>query len=203
MDQNILRTLLGKIDCVLEQLALVFINAAVLLHFVDKHQKLLLRHFVVGAEAEDLRQQLFPERKNCVQRRKNPNKDLKHRRGQHGPLLCAVLCNALRRDLTENQHHDRDDDGGDRGACVAVMPDEQHGADGGRGDIHDIVSDQDRGQQPVIAFEQLTDQCRPFVSLLCKGLEPRCVRRGKSRFCRRKIAGEDQADSHYNNASRG
>ena len=84
--------------------------------------------------------------------------------------LCAVLCNALRRDLTENQHHDRDDDGGDRGACVAVMPDEQHGADGGRGDIHDIVSDQDRGQQPVIAFEQLTDQCRPFVSLLARVL---------------------------------
>ena len=33
------------------------------------------------------------------------------------------------------------------------MPDKQHRTDGRCGDIHDVVADEDRGEQPVIALE--------------------------------------------------
>ena len=146
VDQDILRALLGEVDGVFEQLALAFIDAAVLLHLVDEHEQLLLRHFIVGAEAEDLRQQLFPEGEDGVERREDPDEDLQDRRGEHGPGLRAVLGDAFGRDLTEDQHHDGDDHGGDRRADVAIVLDKEHGADGGCGDIHDVVADQDGGK---------------------------------------------------------
>ena len=146
VDQDILRALLGEVDGVFEQLALALVNAAVLLHLVDEHEQLLLRHFIVGAEAEDLRQQLLPEGEDGVERREDPDEDLQHRRGEHGAGLCAVLGDAFGRDLAEDQHHNGDDHGGDRRTGVAVMFDKEHGADGGRGDVHDVVADEDGGK---------------------------------------------------------
>ena len=47
VDQDILRALLGEVDGVFEQLALALVDAAVLLHLIDKHEQFFLRHFIV------------------------------------------------------------------------------------------------------------------------------------------------------------
>ena len=80
VNEDVLRLLLGKINRVFEQLSLVFVDAAVLLHLVDEHQQLLLRHFALRVQAEHLCQQLLPERKQKIERRENVKKHLQNRR---------------------------------------------------------------------------------------------------------------------------
>ena len=80
VNKDVLRLLLGKINRVFEQLSLVFVDAAVLLHLVDEHQQLLLRHFALRVQAEHLCQQLFPEGKQEIERRENVKKHLQNRR---------------------------------------------------------------------------------------------------------------------------
>ena len=150
VDQDILGLLLGKADGVFQQLALVPVDAAVLLHLVHQHQQLLLGHFAVAVEAEHLGQQLLPQGEQQVQGHQHPDQHLQDGRGQHGAFLGAVLGNALGGDLAEDQHHHRHHHGGDGGTRVAVVLHEQHRADGGGGDVDDVVADEDGGQQPVI-----------------------------------------------------
>ena len=80
VNEDVLRLLLGKINRVFEQLSLVFVDAAVLLHLVDEHQQLLLRHFALRVQAEHLCQQLLPEGKQEIERRENVKKHLQNRR---------------------------------------------------------------------------------------------------------------------------
>ena len=184
VNQNILRALLGEVDRIFEELSLVFVNAAVLLDLIHEHQKLLLRHFIVGAEVKDLGQQSFPKRKERIQRRKDPNQDLQHRRRQHGACFRAVLRNALRRDLAENQHNDRNNDGRNRSTGIAVVLYKQHRADGGRCDVYNVVADQNRRQQPIVLLQQLADERCFFVSLFCKRFQSCRICGGKGRLRR-------------------
>ena len=68
MDEDVLRLLLGKADGVLQQVALVLVDAALLLHLVHQHQQLLRGHFVIPIQMKHPGQQLFPQGKQRVQR---------------------------------------------------------------------------------------------------------------------------------------
>ena len=201
MDEDVLCLLLGKFDGVAQQLALAPVDTAALLHLVHEHQQLLLRHFALTVQAEDLRQQLFPEGEEQIERQQHPDENPQDGRGEHGKALRAVLGDAFGRDLAEDQHHHCDDHGGDRRARVAVMAHKEHRADGGRRNIDDVVANQDGREQPVILLQQLAREGGVGIALFSKGFEPRGAGGGKRGLRGGKVGGEQQAHRHNNDTS--
>ena len=117
-------------------------------------------------------------------------------RGEHRKALGAVLGHALGRNFAEDQHDDGHHDGRDRRARVAIVPDEEHRADGGHEDVYNVVADQDRGEQFVVMLQKLAGKLCFFAALLREGFEPRAVGRGKRRLGGRKIGGQDKTRRH-------
>ena len=202
VDQDVLGLLLGKADGVFQQLALVPVDAALLLHLVHQHQQLLLGHLAFAAEAENLVQQLFPQGEQQIQGHQHPDEHPQDGGGQHGAPLRAVLGDALGGYLAEDQHHHRHHHRGDGGARVAVVPHEQHRADGRGSDVDDVVADEDGGQQPVVLLQQLQGQRRVAAPLLRQRFQARGIGGGKGRLRGRKIGGQQQADRHHDDTSR-
>ena len=198
MDEDVLRLLLGKADGVLQQVALVLVDAALLLHLVYQHQQLLRGHFVVPIQMKHPGQQLFPQGKQRVQRHQQPDQAPQKRCGCHGPVLGAVLGDALGGDLAEDQHHHRYHDGGQRSAGIAEAFDEQCRGQGCHGNVHDVVADQDGGQQLVIALQQPARQRGTAVAFFRQHFQPRDIGRGERRLRGREIGGQQQAYRHNN-----
>ena len=198
VDEDVLCLLLGKFDGVAQQLALAPVDTAALLDLIDEHQQLLLRHFTLAVQVERLRQQPFPEGEEQIERQQHPNEHAQDGCGEHGEALRAVLGDAFGRDLTENQHHHRDNHGGDRRACIAIGVDEQHRADGGRRNVDDVVADQDGREQPVVLLQKPARESGVGIALFGKGLEPRGAGRGKCGLRGGKVGGKQQTHRHNN-----
>ena len=171
MRQNFRRRQVAELKGVAQQLALVFVNAAVLLHILHEKEQFLVGHFCVVICLEEAGNQLFPLGKEKIQRGQHPDPEPDKGRTEHGKALRRVLCNAFGGDLTENQNNDCNDDRRNRRADIAVKPDEQKCADGRHHDIDDIVADQDGGDQLVIIFGQLERQRCPLVSVVRQHFE--------------------------------
>ena len=202
MDEDVLRRLLGKADGVFQQLALVAVDTALLLHLVHQQQQLLLGHFAVAVQPEHAAQQLLPQGEHRVQRRQHPDEHLQNGCRQRGAFLRAVLGDALGGDLAEDQHHHRHHHGGDGGSRFPVVPHEQHGTDGRSGDVDNIVADKDGGQQPVVLLQQAARQRRVPAALLRHSPQARGVGGGKGRLRGRKIGGQRQAYRHHDDTGR-
>ena len=171
MRQNFRRRQVAELKGVAQQLALVFVNAAVLLHILHEKKQFLVGHFGVVVRLEEAGNQLFPLGKEKIQRGQHPDPEPDKGRTEHGKALRRVLCNAFGGDLAKDQDNDRDHNGGNGRADVAVKSDEQKCADGRHHDIDDIVADQDGGDQLVIIFGQLERQRCPLVSVVRQHLE--------------------------------
>ena len=85
-----------ELDRVLNQLALLPVDAALGLCLLHQRQQLILgdRFAVPGTKEQS--QQLLPAAKQPVDRRQNDHKKLKQRRRKHRELLRAFLCQTLR-----------------------------------------------------------------------------------------------------------
>ena len=152
MGQNFCRRQVAELKSIAQQLALVFVNAAVLLHVLHKKKQLLVGHFCIVICLEEAGNQLFPLGKEKIQRRQHPNPKAEKRGAEQSKAFRGVLRNTLGGDLTKNQNNDCYDDCRNRRANIAVKPYEQKCADGCHHDIHDIVADQDSRDQLVIVF---------------------------------------------------
>lgn len=201
MGQNFSRRQVAELKSIAQQLTLVFVNAAVLLHILHEKKQLLVGHFCVVIRLEETGHQLFPLGKQKIQRRQDQNPKADKRGTEQSKALRGVLCNTLGGDLTENQNNDCYDDRRNRRADVAVKPDEQKCADGRHHDIHDIVADQDGGDQLVIIIGQLECQRCPLVSVVRQHLEAGLIQGRERRFCGAEIGGHGDADHHCENAS--
>ena len=171
MGQNFCRRQVAELKGVAQQLTLIFVNAAVLLHVLHEKEQFLVGHFCVVICLEEAGNQLFPLGKEKIQRGQHPDPQPDKGRTEHGKALRRVLCNAFGGDLAKDQDNDRDHNGGNGRADVAVKSDEQKCADGRHHDIDDIVADQDGGDQLVIIFGQLERQRCPLVSVVRQHLE--------------------------------
>ena len=171
MRQNFRRRQVAELKGVAQQLTLIFVNAAVLLHVLHEKEQFLVGHFCVVICLEEARNQLFPLGKEKIQRGQHPDPEPDKGRTEHGKALRRVLCNAFGGDLAKDQDNDRDHNGGNGRADVAVKSDEQKRTDGRHHDIDDIVADQDGGDQLVIIFGQLERQRCPLVSVVRQHLE--------------------------------
>ena len=165
------RRQVAELKGVAQQLTLIFVNAAVLLHVLHEKEQFLVGHFCVVICLEEARNQLFPLGKEKIQRCQHPNPKADKGRAEQSKALRGVLRNTLGGDLTENQNNDCYDNRRNGRADVAVKSDEQKCADGRHHDIDDIVADQDGGDQLVIIFGQLERQRCPLVSVVRQHLE--------------------------------
>ena len=202
MGQNFCRRQVTELKSIAQQLALVFVNAAVLRHILHEKKQFLVGHFGVVVRLEETGNQLFPQGEQEVQWRQHPYPEPDKGRTEHGKAFRRVLCNAFGGDLTENQNNDRYDDRRNRRTHVAVKSDEQKCADRRHHDIDDIVADQDGGDQLVIIFGQLERQRCPLVSIVRQHLEAGLIQRRECRFCGAEIGGHGDAGHHCENASK-
>ena len=109
-------------------------------------------HFCIVIRLEEAGNQLLPLGKEEIQRRQNQNPKADKRSTEQSETFRGILCNTFRGDLTKNQNNDRYDDRRNCRANIAIKPYKQKCADGCHHDIHDIVADQDGGDQLVIVF---------------------------------------------------
>ena len=203
--QDILGLLLGEVDGVAEQVALLVVDGAFLLYLLHQHEQLLLGHLVVGLDTEDLGHQLGPQGEEEAEGNEDPDEELHEGRREHGKALGAVLGDGLGGDLTEDQHDDRDGGGGDQGAVVVgeglilgvhAQGDDEHRGDGGQQDVDQIVADQDGGDQAVVVLAELEGEGSTLVALVDHGLELGLAQGRKGGLGGGKVSGHQEAHGH-------
>ena len=203
--QDILGLLLGEVDGVTEQVALLVVDGALLLNLLHQHEQLFLGHFVVSLDTEDLGYQLCPQRENEADGNEDPNKELHEGGREHGESLGAVLGDGLGGDLTEHQHHNGDHGGGDQGSVIVgkdlILPihaqsDDKHRSNGGQKNVDQVVADENGGEQAVVVLAELEREVGTLVALLDHGLELGLTQGRKSGFGSGKISGHQETHSH-------
>jgi len=93
--------------------------------------------------------------------------------------LSACSLARLGGNLAEDQHHQRQHHRRDGGAVSRIQLGEQHCAHSGGGDVHDVVADEDGGDQPVIVLHQVHGKSSPVVAGLRPALHPDLVQAGE------------------------
>ena len=203
--QDILGLLLGEVDGVAEQVALLGVDGALLLDLLHQHEQLLLGHFGVGLDAEDLGHQLCPQGEEEAEGNEDPDKELHDGSREHGKALGAVLGDGFGGDLTEDQHDHGDGGGGDQGAVAVgeglilsahTQGDDEHRGDGGQQDVDQVVTDQNGGEQAVVVLAELEGERSALVALLDHGLELGLTQGRKGGFGGGKVSGHQEARGH-------
>jgi len=134
-------------------------------------------------------------------RREHDHDHADYRRNLQGDGIGMAECIGLRQNLREDQHQQRHDNGRIGNARLAEQTNQQGRRQRGGQDIDQIVSQQDRADQPVLLFQQRDDDGGTPVALLRLQMHTRARRGGQRRFRPRKEKGQDQkaqnrADGH-------
>ena len=203
--QDILGLLLGEVDGVAEQVALLVVDGALLLDLLHQHEQLLLGHLAVGLNTEDLGHQLGPQGEEEAEGNEDPDEELHEGRREHGKALGAILGDGFGGDLTEDQHDHGDGGGGDQGAVavgeglilgVHAQGDDEHRGDGGQQDVDQIVTDEDGGDQAVVVLAELEGEGSALVALVDHGLELGLAQGRKGSLSGGKVSGHQEAHGH-------
>ena len=145
------------------------------------HQ-LFLGDAVLLRLAKQQAQQLLPQAEEQVNGSQHNREQPQQRRGRHCPALRRLLGKAFGRDLAKDQNDHRQHHGGRRRAVLVKPLGKQHRGNGGGGNIHDVVADEDGGEQLVILLCQRKGAGRPGVALVRPVLQPDAVEGCKCRF---------------------
>ena len=178
---------LVKVQRRLYQVAFLFLQHAFLLDGFDDVLELLLGDrrlgsvFRLGDAVGELHKEEHQRAEQLHQQAERAGKAQRQR-------LAIFLGVGLGQDLAEDQHHDGHDHRGDRSALLRPhQAAEEHGGDGGGGDVHHVVSDKHRGQRPLKIIGDLQHGIGPLVSLLGVVFDPDAVERRKRRLGGRKV----------------
>ena len=181
-DQDLLCDAVAELNGRADQLALVLVQTALLLCLCHHGNQLVPGDAGVLLVLAQTLDRICPQAKQRRQRPQQRHQQLYHRGDGHGKPFRSGLGKALGRHLRENQHQQGDDAGGNRGAVDRIKPGEQQGADGGSGDIDDIVADENGGEELVIVLMQGERPLCFFVPVLCPASQTYHIQGGKSGF---------------------
>ena len=95
------------------------------------------------------------------------NRQPENHAGARRPVRC-VFRHRLRRDLAKGQYHERQHDSRYRSRQVGIVnydPRKEQGCQRCAERVDDVVTDEYRGDQRIIAFGKLNDSRRPLVAL--------------------------------------
>ena len=187
-----------ELDDVVDKLAFVFVDTAVVLGFLHDGEQFAFRNGTVVRDLYEFFHQLFDAHKTYVNGLEDVNEHVDDRRGKHSERFRGLFCDAFRRDLAENEHDDRHGDGGNGGTVVAECFDKQNGGERRRTDVDDVVSHQNGGDELVVIIHELIGELCALVAVIGQVFEPDTAERRKRRFRGGEIGGQnDQNDQRY------
>ena len=163
-----------------DELALMVLQTALALGLLHHGQKLLLRDALVLHGMAETDHQLVEQPEEEVQGRHKDQADLHAACRLHTVFLRLVLGQGLGGDLSEDQDDDRQDDGGDQRTVDFEEAGEEDGAQGGRRQVHDVVGDEDAGEELVILLQQFQGLLGLGIPVIGLVFQPDLVHRGKS-----------------------
>ena len=167
--QHFLHFHIIKFDGGADQLAFPVGEFPVIFRLTHHGEQLGIGDHIVLAAVEKAVQQLFPAAEQKIQRGEQGDEYIEDGRTDDRKFFRHFLGEALGGDLAKNQHQHRDDHSGHRGAILpAAQPDKQHRAEGGHGNVDNVVADEDGGQQVVVAFGER----QHLFGLLVAGIRP-------------------------------
>ena len=142
-----------KLDGAADQLAFPVGQFAVILGFADHGHQLTLGDGVLLGAVDKVPQKALPLAEQPCQRGKHQHQQAERRRNCGGHRFRHLLGKALGGHLAKNQHHHGQHHSGHRSAPLCTQHlGENDGANGGCGNVHDIVADQDGGKQFIVFF---------------------------------------------------
>ena len=130
-----------------DQLALVLVQSSLVLRLVHHGHQLLFRDSVGLRAAEHPGQQLLPLAEQEVQGRKHHHEQPQQGGGKHSEFLRGLLGQTFGGYLSKNQNDNGQGHGGHGGAVLVEQVGTQHSGNGCRGDVDNVVADQNGGQQ--------------------------------------------------------
>ena len=133
------------------------------------HQVLLLE------KNEKLGKKLFHKAKEEVERRQYNGNHADHRRDQQGKGIGDVFGIVFRRYFTKNQHSNSHDDR--RNGCTVFGDDvhKKNGGNGGKGDVDNVVADQNRRDQFVEILRDFEGGGSATIAVVGKRFDPDAV----------------------------
>jgi len=147
---------LHEADCILNQIAFLVVDVALLGRLLDDGHQFLIGDAVVFRGFEDAGEQLLPLGKEKRHRGQHDHQNVEKRCGKFGDRLRRFFCNAFRGNFAEDQDHDSGYDRGNRRTGVAAEKlDKKHRGNGAESDVDDVVADENRGEQLVKVLQQL------------------------------------------------
>ena len=149
--QDLLHLHVIELDGAADERAFPVGQFAVVFSLADHGHQLTLCDGIGLAAVDKVAQQLFPLGEQPGQRGHQGQQEHKEGRDCRGHLFRHFLGQALGSHFAKDQHDDRQHNGGHRRAPLGTQHlGKQDGADGSGGDVHDIVADEDGGEQLVI-----------------------------------------------------
>ena len=105
----------------------------------------------------------------------------------------------LRRDFREDQYHQGEEARRESDARLSEQTQRQHRRQGGRGDIHEVVAEEDQADEPVRAFEKPARPPRASMSVPGEMAQPVTVQGhhaglGAGETCREDDEDDEGAD---------
>ena len=164
-----------ELDDVVDKLAFVFVDTAVVLGFLHDGEQFAFRNGTVVRDLYEFFHQLFDAHKTYVNGLEDVNEHVDDGRGKHSERFRGLFCDAFRRDLAENEHDDRHGDGGNGGTVVAECFDKQNGGERRRTDVDDVVSHQNGGDELVVIIHELIGELCALVAVIGQVFEPDTV----------------------------
>ena len=173
-----------KLQRRLDKVALVFLEHALLLDGFDDIFELLLgdRRLVVLSSGQTGHQS-GQGTERCREGLKDGHQEANRAADNHRQRIRIVFGIVFGQNLTEDQYNNRHDN---RGNCRALVRAEQDGEDDsgkrGRGDIDNVVADENGGNHPLIIFRNTQSPRRLFVAVFLQTLQANLVHTGQGSF---------------------
>ena len=133
---------------------LSFWSSALVLGGGDHGDQLILGDAPVAAGVEQFADALLEQAEQDGQGTQDGGEHPQEGSGHHGPAFRVFLGDGLGADLPEGEDDQGQDHGGDGGAILRAELGEEQGAQGGGGDVDNIIAHQKGGEQSVKIFSQ-------------------------------------------------
>ena len=192
-----------KIKDVFYKLLVVLVDTSVLVSLVYESKNFALGDSIVLLSLEDLGEKLLPEHKDGVYRHEDDNEKTEYSGNRHRKSLGVLLCNALRRDLAEDKHHNCDycsrysRSGRFKGSLLEALNKEDGGKRGKRY-VNYIVSYKNGRKKLIVIVRKLHGGSGTLVTLGSKIFHLGSVKRGVSGLACRKEGRKSHKNDHYN-----
>ena len=158
--KNILDIQIVELNGCGDQIGFMCFQIPFLLRFVDHCDQLIGNIAVAFLDMYDFGYDPLPSAEQQCQRSQNNLAETYNTDRFHRKAFGILFCNGLRCDFAKQQNKDSQRDCRNKGSVVPVKPREKYRSDRCGGNIHNIVSNQHRGNKTVIPFQYCKDRFR-------------------------------------------